>query len=180
MTDENGPTVKTSKGTVRGLNADGVNSFKGVPFAKPPVDDLRFKPAQPAVPWGGEIDATGYGHAPIQGSNPLVENPTSEDCLNLNIFPPDSAGPHPVFVWIFGGNNNFGDASATLYDGTPFARDGVILVAINYRVSALGWLNLEHILGPDYKGSANAGISDMIAGIQWVHDEIEAFGGDPD
>lgn len=180
MTDGKGPVAQTSKGSVRGSSADGVNSFKGVPFAKPPVGDLRFKPAQPAEPWDGELDATSYGYAPVQGSNPTVEHPTSEDCLTLNVFAPDSPGPHPVFVWIFGGNNNFGEGGSSLYDGTAFARDGVILVAINYRVSALGWLNLEHLLGPEYEGSANAGISDMVAGIRWVHEEIEAFGGDPD
>jgi len=174
------PVVTTSKGAVRGAIVDGVHVFKGIPFATPPVGALRFKPAQPADTWTGELDATAYGNAPVQIKTMDVQNPMSEDCLYLNVFAPAGPGPHPVMLWITGGNNNFGEGGIDLYDGYSFARDGVLAVNINYRVSALGWLNLGHILGPAYAGSANAGLSDIIAGIRWVHEEIAAFGGDPE
>ncbi len=180
MSSSDAPVVNTNKGALRGVTTGGINVFKGIPFATPPVGPLRFKPAKPADPWTGERDATSFGGAPVQTPAPgATANPMSEDCLYLNVFAPAEPGPHPVFVWVFGGNNNFGEGGVDLYDGMPFARDGVILVTINYRVSALGWLNLEHILGPDYAGSANAGLSDIIAAIRWVHEEIAAFGGDP-
>lgn len=181
MTSSNAnPVVRTTKGAVRGIDADGVRVFKGIPFAAPPVGPLRFTPAVPAAPWDGELDCTAFRSAPVQAPMPgAIDNPMDEDCLHLNVFAPEGPGPHPVFVWVFGGNNNFGEGASNLYDGTAFARDGVVLVTINYRVSALGWLNLEHLLGPEYAGSANAGLGDIIAAIRWVHEEIAAFGGDP-
>lgn len=172
--------VTTTKGAVRGTSADGVNVFRGIPFAKPPVGPLRFKPAEPAEPWDGELDATAFRNAPVQIAIPLAtENPLGEDCLYLNVFAPAEAGPHPVFVWVYGGSDYMGEAGVGMFDSTAFAERGVVLVTINYRLSALGWMKLDHLLGPDYAGAANAGLTDIIRALEWVRDEIAAFGGDP-
>lgn len=181
MTNTEGtPVVQTSKGALRGMISDGVRVFKGVPFAKPPVGDLRFKPSVPGDPWDGIREATEFGPAPVQVAAPgFVANPMDEDCLYLNVFAPVEPGPHPVFVWLFGGGNVMGEGGIDLYDGTEFAKRGVILVSINYRVGALGYLNIEHLLGPAYAGSKNAGVTDIIMALRWVQEEISSFGGDP-
>ena len=172
--------VDTAKGAVRGEAADGVLTFKGVPFARPPVGDLRFKPAHPAPAWDGVRDATTFGLAPVQSATTgAIQNPVGEDCLYLNVYAPDSPGPHPVFVWLYGGGDYMGEAGVDLFDGTGFAQRGVVLVTVNYRVGALGWLKLDHLLGPEYRGSANAGLSDIVMALEWVREEIAAFGGDP-
>lgn len=172
--------VQTSLGTLRGSEKDGVRAFKGVPFAEPPLGPLRFKEARPAQPWDGVRDATTYGNAPMQLKQPMfVQNAMSEDCLYLNVFAPAGPGPHPVFVWLYGGGNFVGDGGIDLYDGTEFAKRGVMLVTINYRVAALGYLNVEHLLGPEYAMAANAGMTDIIMALQWIQQEIGAFDGDP-
>lgn len=174
--------VHTSTGALRGTIADGVRIHRSVPFAAPPIGALRFQPAQPVVPWDGVRDATESSLAPVQAKSPapgLLGNPVGEDCLYANIFAPQAPGPHPVFVWLFGGGDMMGDAAVDLFDGTAFAKQGVVLVAINYRLGALGWMKLDHILGPAYAGAANAGLTDIVMALEWVQQEIANFGGDP-
>lgn len=170
--------VKTRHGEVRGSVTDGVNIFKGIPYAAPPFGANRMRSPQPVEPWSGVRDAIAYGPTPPQLSVPpshteLVPNPTipGEDCLNLNIWSPDlGASGLPVMVWIPGGMFEFGSGAA--YDGSHFARDGVVCVTINYRVSAEGFLYLG-------EGTANLGLLDQVAAVAWVQENIAAFGGDP-
>ena len=170
--------VKTALGAVRGGVAAGVNTFMGIPYAAPPFGPNRLRPPQPVKSWSGVRDALTYGPKPPQLPYPspwdvLIpeRGPLGEDCLNLNIWTPDlgSAGL-PVMVWIPGGM--FEAGSGATYDGSRFARDGVVCVTINYRVGAEGFLYL-----PD--GTANLGLLDQIAALEWVRDNIGAFGGDP-
>jgi para-nitrobenzyl esterase len=175
--------VKTRHGGVRGSVADGVNSFKGIPYAAPPFGANRLRPPQPVVAWSGVRDALNFGATVPQPSNlsslddllsELLPNPSipGEDCLNLNIWSPDLGSVrHPVMVWIHGGLFEFGTGAA--YDGSHFARDGIVCVTINYRVGAEGFLSLG-------EGNANLGLLDQIAALEWVRENIAAFGGAPD
>jgi para-nitrobenzyl esterase len=175
----NNVVIKTQQGEVRGSTIDGVNSFKGIPYAAPPFGANRLRPPQPVAVWSGVRDALNFGATVPQPKEPssleeLLPNPNipGEDCLNLNIWSPDlrSIG-HPVMVWIHGGLFEFGTGAA--YDGSHFARDGIVCVTINYRVGAEGFLDLGD-------GNANLGLLDQIAALEWVRDNILAFGGDPD
>lgn len=172
--------VKTLHGEVRGSVVAGVNTFKGIPYAAPPFGALRFRPPQPVEPWSGARDALAYG--PTVPKPPyfppfdaLLPEPAiaGEDCLNLNIWSPDlgQAGL-PVMVWIHGGAFANGSGAISMYDGSRFARDGVVCVTINYRLGADGFLYLGD-------GNANLGLLDQIAALQWVQENIAAFGGDP-
>ena len=174
--------VKTRCGEVRGSVADGVNTFKGIPYAAPPFGANRLRPPQPVAPWSGVRDAFTYGPKAPQPPYPpgmelfLPPELTSpgEDCLTLNIWSPDlgSAGL-PVMVWIAGGLFEYHATGASpWYDGSRFARDGIVCVTINYRVGAEGFLSLG-------KGNANRGLLDQVAALQWVQENIAAFGGDP-
>src|SRR5512137_1512649 len=166
--------VKTRNGAVRGIAADGVVTFKGIPYAAPPFGANRFRPPQPVRPWSGVRDALDFGPDPPQ----LPPDPTfhehqvpGEECLNLCVWTPDlKPALRPVMVWITGGMFEIG--SAAWYDGRAFARDGVVYVTINYRVGADGFLYLGD-------GNANMGLLDQIAALEWVRDNIAAFGGDP-
>jgi para-nitrobenzyl esterase len=173
--------VGTHSGKLRGRRSDGVTTFKGVPYAAPPFGVNRLRPPNAVEPWGGVRDALAFGPKAPQVSYPpgiaealaeLVGG--GEDCLTLNIWTPDleTAG-RPVMVWIPGGMFEFHATGATaFYDGSRFARDGVVCVTINYRVGAEGFL----YLGDDV---ANLGLLDQIAALKWVRDNIAAFGGDP-
>jgi para-nitrobenzyl esterase len=171
--------IKTQQGEVRGSTIDGVNSFKGIPYAAPPFGANRLRPPQPVVAWSGVRDALNFGPTVPQPTVPssldnLLPNPNipGEDCLNLNIWSPELGSiRHPVMVWIHGGLFEFGTGAA--YDGSHFARDGIVCVTINYRVGAEGFLYLG-------RGNANLGLLDQIAALEWVRDNILAFGGDPD
>ena len=170
--------VKIRHGTVRGSVADGVKSFKGIPYASPPFGANRLRPPLPVEPWSGVRDALTYGPTAPQPSVPpsvaaLIPNPAipGEDCLNLNIWSPDLGSVRqPVMVWIHGGMFEFGTGAA--YDGSRFARDGIVCVTINYRVGAEGFLYLG-------EGHANLGLLDQLAALEWVQANIAAFGGDP-
>ncbi|HMS76314.1 MAG: carboxylesterase/lipase family protein [Gordonia sp.] len=172
--------VQTTAGIVRGTVVDGVASFKGVPFAAPPVGARRFQAPAPPQPWDGVRDALDYGHTAPQGDYPppldkLLTNFVNDgdDYLNLNVWTPEQAiggDPRPVMVWIHGGA--FVNGSGAIYDGTTFARDGVVMVSINYRLGVNGFLWFG-------EGTPNLGILDQIAALEWVRDNIAAFGGDP-
>jgi para-nitrobenzyl esterase len=172
--------VKIADGIVQGIVEDSLTIFKGIPFAAPPVDDLRWKAPQPVKPWEGVKQTTEFGPAPIQGND---QNGKSEDCLYLNIWTPATSPDEkiPVLVWIYGGGFSFGATSEPVYDGAALAKKGVILVSIAYRVGQMGFLAHPELSAenPD-KVSGNYGILDQIAGLQWVKDNIAAFGGDPD
>lgn len=174
--------VHTRQGKVRGSVADGVHAFKGIPYAAPPFGENRFRLPEPVAPWDGVRDALTYGPKspqppyPPQISAVLPElAPAGEDCLSLNVWSAD-LGParQPVMVWIPGGMFEYHATGASpWYDGSRFARDGVVCVTINYRVGAEGFLYLGN-------GVANLGLLDQVAALKWVRENIAAFGGDPD
>jgi para-nitrobenzyl esterase len=178
---------ETSYGTVRGVEADGLFVFRGIPFARPPAGRLRFRPPEPPPPWTGVRDASRFGPAAPQ--NVTVLGPlfrlgtprTGEDCLYLNVWTPGlDGGRRPVLAWIHGGAFILGAGSQPLYDGSALARRGdVVVVTINYRLGALGFLHLKERCGERIPATGNEGILDQIAALQWVRDEIAAFGGDP-
>jgi para-nitrobenzyl esterase len=183
------PTAVTTAGVVRGKVCEDIFVFRGIPFAAPPVGKLRFRPPAPPIPWEGELDAT---HAsPLAPQLPsalekmLGAPPPRWDeaqCLTLNITTPalDDA-KRPVMFWIHGGAFVNGSGSSPIYDGTPFTKHGdVVVVTINYRLGAFGFLHLDEVFGDEFAGSGNAGILDQVAALEWVRDNIEAFGGDPD
>ncbi len=184
MTD--GITISTAHGDLRGTRADGIVRFAGVPFAAPPVGPLRFRPPQPVEPWDGVRDATEF--ATVCPQNPSLMDALfggeseqwDEDCLHLNVWAPDAPpeGGLPVMVWIHGGGFEMGSGSSPLYHGEAFARSGVVLVTLNYRLGALGFLELGH-LDPEFAGSGNNGLLDQVAALEWVRDNIAAVGGDP-
>lgn len=173
---------------VAGVTQDGVDVFKGVPYAAPPVGALRWRAPQPATPWPGIRVADHYGDICVQplgpGSTGGTETPEamSEDCLTLNIFKPnDAVGPLPVVVWIHGGGFTRGAASVPTYDGAAFARGGVVFVSINYRIGQLGVFAHPALTAENADGGrlGNYGLMDQIAALQWVSRNIAVFGGDP-
>ena len=174
--------VSTRNGQVRGRTSDGVTAFLGVSYGAPPVGDHRLRPPQPVEAWTGIRDATELGPEPPQpqfnsaDASGLLFDPAvpGDDCLNLNIWTPDpGAAGLPVMVWSPGGSFHF--SSGGSYDGSRFARDGVVCVTINWRTGADGFLYLG-----DGDDGANLGLLDQIAALTWVRDNIAAFGGDPD
>jgi para-nitrobenzyl esterase len=170
--------VRAPIGTLRGESSGGVRIFRGVPFAEPPVGPLRFLPSEKITPWKGERDATQFPAAPMQYR--LRKVPHSEDCLYLNIWAPQGSGPFPVFVWIHGGSFTDGRASDPMYDGTDFAREGIISISVEYRLGVFGFLDFEPLLGEPYAGTANNGLHDLVTALLWIQENIRAFGGDPD
>ena len=164
--------IETSLGKVQGKRIGDTIAFLGVPFAEPPVGALRFLPPRPARPWSGVRSTTEYAPAPAQLSRKKIR--ISEDCLYLNVWMPETPGPHPVFVWIYGGGNTTG-AAGGIADGSHFARNGVVCVTPAYRVGALGFLDLSAELGDEYAGSGNNGLRDQVLALQWVRDNIAAL-----
>jgi len=177
--------VHTSQGDLSGVVAGKVESFKGVPFAAPPVGDLRWRPPGPAPSWSGVKAASEFGPICMQGRFMPSAQPMREDCLTLNVWRPAGAKPGaklPVMVWIYGGGFIFGAASTPIYDGSHFARDGVVLVTFNYRVGRFGFFAHPALDGgPEAGGGpvANYGLMDQIAALKWTQANIAAFGGDP-
>jgi para-nitrobenzyl esterase len=173
--------VTLAQGTFRGTRQGGVLSFKGVPYAAPPVGASRFAPPAPPPAHQGIADATEYGatvSTPPQRSavmDALLPDPVRPGAngLNLNIWTPGTAARLPVFVWIHGGGFATGAGSTTAFDGTAFARDGVVAVTINYRLAVEGFLQIPGVV-------PNRGLLDQIAALAWVRENIAAFGGDPE
>lgn len=180
--------VESVYGKVRGQQQGKAAVWKGIPYAKPPIGDLRFRAPQPPEPWTEVREATLFGPAAIQASNGIMEflgnqtDNTSEDCLYLNVWSPSADNRRrPVMVWIHGGAFTAGAGSGHLYDGHSFATEGdIVVVTFNYRLGALGFLHLGGIGGDDFSGSCNCGILDQLAALQWVQDNIGKFGGDPE
>ncbi|MBI2705601.1 MAG: carboxylesterase/lipase family protein [Actinobacteria bacterium] len=178
--------VETTAGKLQGREKNGLLLFAGIPFAAPPVGDLRFRPPQPVEPWGGVRAATHFSKVAPQAGAPLGGVITApppdwdEDCLYLNVQTPalDDAS-RPVIVWIHGGGFLTGTGAIPWYDGANFVIHGdIVAVTINYRLGALGWMHLGE-LDAGYRSSANNGLLDQIAALEWVRDNIAAFGGDP-
>jgi para-nitrobenzyl esterase len=187
--------IKTSGGLVSGVTLpDGaVRAYKGIPYAKPPVGDLRWRPPQPASPWTGTLAADKFGAICMQ-PDPLGGNsfftqlffnpmkPISEDCLSLNVWTTASPGDkRPVMVWIPGGGFRGGSSAGAIYDGAALAKKGVVLVSFNYRLWKFGFLALPELSKEsEHHVSGNYGMLDQIAALRWVKDNIAAFGGNPD
>jgi para-nitrobenzyl esterase len=174
------PPAATESGPVQGVVENGLTVYKGIPFAAPPVGDLRWRAPQPAAKWTAVRAADKFGPDPYQGDG---KNGVSEDCLYLNVWTPaKSPGEKlPVLVWIYGGGFSFGSTSTPVHNGEHLARKGVVLVSINYRVGPLGFLAHPELSAESPRRvSGNYGLLDQIAGLRWVQRNIAAFGGDPD
>jgi para-nitrobenzyl esterase len=170
-----GPRVRLTSGDVRGRTEDGLAVFRGMPFARPPVGALRLAAPMPVEPWEGVREAVAFGPPPPQSrvmGAPAARD-TDGDWLTVNVWTPDpGAARLPVMVWIHGGGYVYGWSGDPLFDGAALARDGVVVVTFNYRLSAEGF---GHFPG----APANRGLLDQVAALRWVRDNIDAFGGDP-
>ncbi len=172
--------VKIDDGVVQGTVDGDLTVFKGIPFAAPPVGDLRWKAPQPVEKWEGVKQTTEFAPAPFQPGNP--PSGKSEDCLYLNVWTPAKSMDEklPVLVWIYGGGFSFGNTAEPSHTGEMLAKKGVVLVSIAYRVNQLGFLAHPELSAesPD-NVSGNYGLLDMVAGLEWIQKNIDAFGGDP-
>jgi len=175
-------------GRIQGRSQNGISVFRGIPFAKPPIGPLRFRAPQAPDSWKGVRPATGFGPGCVQGVNPFQEvipinvPYTSEDCLYLNVWTPSLEGSRPVMVWIHGGGFVVGAGSEDVYaQGSEIlARRGdVVLVTLNYRLGALGFLHGKTLCGEKLDSSGNEGVLDQLAALRWVQENISSFGGDP-
>ncbi|TMM15156.1 MAG: carboxylesterase/lipase family protein [Actinobacteria bacterium] len=181
------PTVQTDKGPVVGSTTGPVHVFRGIPYARPPVGELRWRPPEEARPWTSPLDASSFGPIAAQNPSPLeqlfgADRPEqSEACLSLNVWTPGIDDTRrPVLVWIHGGAFVTGSGSTPWYDGTRLAAAGdVVVVTINYRLGALGFLELGELRDERYAASGNCGILDQVAALEWVRDNVSSFGGDP-
>lgn len=176
--------AETDSGAISGTREGTVTVYRGVPFAAPPVGDLRWRPPQPVKPWSGVRSADRFAPACMQTGVSMsgeAEPPISEDCLYLNIWAPAAPrGKLPVLVWIYGGGFSNGNASMPLYSGERLAQKGVIVVTVAYRVGAFGFLSHPDLSRESSHGSSgNYGLMDQIAALRWVQRNIGAFGGDP-
>jgi para-nitrobenzyl esterase len=187
MTASDGtPMVNAPAGMIQGLREGAIRSFKGIPYAAPPVGQARWKPPAGLARWSGVKQATQFGAACTQlagasgGIYTSDLGPTSEDCLTLNIWSGTGASRAPVLVWIHGGALQGGSSKEALYDGARLAAHGVVVVSINYRLGVLGFLALPELSAESPLGiSGNYGLMDQIEALRWIKRNIDAFGGDP-
>ncbi len=188
---EDRPVVDCPAGRLRGRHVEGVDRFAGIPYAHPPLGARRFAPAEPLAGWEGELDAADFGPAsaqifdPNEGSldefgeaGPAKGWVGSEDSLTLNIWRPSgTTGGLPVLIWVHGGANWLGSSRFATYHGTRLAKEGAVVVSLNYRLGIFGFLDLSPIGGPP--DAHSHGLTDQLAAIEWVVANIAAFGGDP-
>src|SRR5579863_1833141 len=184
--EPSGPQVKTSSGVVEGKEDGAVRTFLGIPYATPPVGELRWKPPVAAAKWTGVRKATEFGAHCMQGKvfgdMNFRDAGGNEDCLTLNVWVPakPSAAKLPVMVWIYGGGFVAGTTSEARQDGTVLAQQGVIVVSMNYRLGVFGFfVHPELAKGSGHNAGGNYGLMDQLAALKWVHENIAAFGGDP-
>lgn len=180
--------IQTANGKVSGaLNTDtGVHSFKGIPFAAPPVGALRWQAPQPVQPWSGTRNATQFGpramQLPVFGDMNFRSNGMSEGCLYLNVWTsdPSTAANLPVLVYFYGGGFMAGDGSEPRYDGAAMAQRGIVALTVNYRLNIFGYFAHPELRAESPQGcSGNYGFLDQNAALRWVQENIAAFGGDP-
>jgi len=185
-----GPQVDTTSGRIEGTHEDDLSVFLGVPYAAPPTGERRFQPPQPVAGWTGVRPAVEFGTMAMQltggggrrsalGGGPPVA--AGEDCLTLNVWTPGLTGARPVLVWLHGGGYSVGNSSRDLYNGANMSRrNDVVVVSANHRLGIFGFLSLGELLGDRYADSANVGMLDWVAVLEWVRDNIARFGGDPE
>ena len=180
--------IETTTGKIEGSTENGLFSFKGIPYAAPPVGDLRWRPPQPCQPWKGIRKAQTFGASPPQPDTGIkeiaefcVDGPRSEDCLFLNIWTPGTDGAaRPVMVWVHGGIFTMGSGSQASFSGHILAsRGNIVVVTLNYRLGVLGFLNLNEVTGGKIPATGNEGLLDQIAALEWIRNNIAAFGGNP-
>lgn len=186
--------VETTSGKVRGTADRGVSIFKGIPYAAPPLGELRFRPPVKPAPWSGIRDALAYGNMAIQSENVFAlpadllriftlagRQKLSEDCLYLNVWTSGVTGrKRPVLFWCHGGAFITGSGSSPWSDGANLCRlDDVVVVSFNHRLGVLGYLHLEDVADGGFEGAGTAGVMDIVAALQWVRANIVEFGGDP-
>lgn len=180
------PLATIKQGQLAGTTTENITIFKGIPYAAPPVGDLRWKAPQPAVAWQGTRQAVDFAPAAMQQPNPFTDVPgqsCSEDCLYLNIWSPADLETDqlPVIVWIHGGGFSFGSTAQPIFDGSQLADKGVVFVSVAYRLGPFGFFaHPELSAESEHKSSGNYGLLDQIAALQWVQENIRQFGGDPD
>lgn len=184
--DANLPTVKIANGTLEGVSSSGINIFKGIPYAQPPVAELRWKAPQPVKSWDGIRKADQFGPRAMQkalfGDMSFRSNGVSEDCLYLNVWTPAKSSTEklPVLVYYYGGGFMAGDGSELRYDGESMSRKGIVSVTVNYRLGIFGFFaHPELSKESSYHGSGNYALLDQNAALKWVQQNIAAFGGDP-
>ncbi|MCW9707610.1 carboxylesterase/lipase family protein [Fodinibius salsisoli] len=184
---DSAPTVTVKDGTLEGIDDSGISIFKGIPFAQPPVSDLRWRPPQEAQPWEGVREAKTFSPAcmqlPVFGDMVFRADGNSEDCLYLNVWTPETSPDQqlPVLVYFYGGGYMAGDGSEPRYDGASMARNhGIVTVTVNYRLGIFGFMAHPELTeeSPE-NASGNYGLLDQAKALQWVKDNIVAFGGDP-
>jgi para-nitrobenzyl esterase len=185
------PVVQTKYGKVEGLKEDNIRIYQGIPFAKPPLGELRWKAPQSPVTWKGIKKCVAFSASPFQPKPVPFQcwteefiappSPLSEDCLYLNVWTGAVSAneKRPVFVWIYGGGFNSGSAACDIYDGKEYAKNGIVFVSINYRVGALGFMAHPELTKEGQGTSGNYGLMDQVAALKWVNENIAAFGGDP-
>ncbi|MCY4657721.1 MAG: carboxylesterase family protein, partial [Gammaproteobacteria bacterium] len=176
--EDSAPKVMTSLGEVQGITENGIRIFRGIPYAEPPIGDLRWQATQPKTAWEGTLDASDYGPQCPQGFGEQTI-PQDEDCLTINVWTPEVVEePLPVMFWIHGGAHVLGNGRI---QGETFARDGVVLVSINYRLGPFGVFALSEIVKntPEGEPTGNFHLLDQIEALKWVQREIGTFGGDP-
>ncbi|BAX93066.1 carboxylesterase/lipase family protein [Mycobacterium shigaense] len=179
--------ARTASGTVEGFTRDGVHRWRSIPYARPPVGRLRLRAPRPAEPWSGVRHCHGFtGCAPQQRRYTMLGlgryQQMSEDCLTLNVVTPEAASdePLPVMVFIHGGGYIMGSSATPLYDGAALARRGCVYVSVNYRLGALGCVDLSSLSTRDVTIDSNLFLRDLVLALRWVRDNIAQFGGDPD
>ncbi|MDE2481380.1 MAG: carboxylesterase family protein [bacterium] len=174
------PLIHTSSGWVRGTSEHGIDAFKGIPYAQPPVGRLRWHAPEPATAWTATRDASRFGNACLQRPRAALRATPSEDCLYLNVWRPHPLrAPAPILVWIHGGGDVVGAASQAVYDGSSFAKRGLVFVSFNYRLGRVGFFDHPALENAHEGPVGNFAIMDMIAALKWVQSNAAAFGGDP-